>query len=154
MSQITNTVLMIRPVQFRMNEQTAVNNYYQKTEENTLPEAVNAKATQEFDAMVEKLKKAGIQVIVVSDTKDFDTPDSLFPNNWISFHENGTIGLYPMFAENRRLERKESIIEAIESEGFTINNVVDYTPKVPIEQFDFIVIDECHRSIYNLWNFK
>jgi len=152
MSQITNTVLMIRPVQFRMNEQTAVNNYYQKTEENTLPEAVNAKATQEFDAMVEKLKKAGIQVIVVSDTKDFDTPDSLFPNNWISFHENGTIGLYPMFAENRRLERKESIIEAIESEGFTINNVVDYTAAEKegyfLEGTGSILLDRSNHKAY------
>ncbi|MDA9028304.1 MAG: arginine deiminase-related protein [Flavobacteriaceae bacterium] len=127
MSQITNTVLMIRPVQFRMNEQTAVNNYYQKVLEDTLPETVNAKAVQEFDIMVIKLKKAGIQVIVVEDSKEFDTPDSIFPNNWISFHENGTIGLYPMFAENRRLERKDSIIEAVEAEGFKIETVVDYT---------------------------
>ena len=100
MSQITNTVLMIRPVQFRLNEQTSVNNYYQKDPENTLPEAVNKMAVKEFDGMVKKLKKAGIQVIVVKDTKEFDTPDSIFPNNWISFHANGTIGLYPMFAEN------------------------------------------------------
>jgi hypothetical protein len=127
MSQITNTVLMIRPVQFRMNEQTAVNNFYQKSTENTLPDTVNAKATKEFDTMVIKLKKAGIHVIVVEDTKDFDTPDSIFPNNWISFHGNGTIGLYPMFAENRRLERKDSVLEAVEAEGFKIETVVDYT---------------------------
>ena len=88
MSQITNTVLMIRPIQFRMNEQTSVNNYYQKTPENTLPEAVNKMAVKEFDALVRKLKKAGIHVIVVKDTKEFDTPDSIFPNNWISFHLN------------------------------------------------------------------
>lgn len=127
MSQITNTVLMIRPVQFRMNEQTAVNNFYQKTSDNTLSETVNSKAVKEFDGMVKKLKKAGINVIVVEDTKDFDTPDSIFPNNWISFHQNGTIGLYPMFAENRRLERKDSILEAVEAEGFKIETVVDYT---------------------------
>jgi len=127
MSQITNTVLMIRPVQFRMNEQTAVNNFYQKSLGKTLPETVNTKAAKEFDGMVEKLKKAGIHVIVVEDTKEFDTPDSIFPNNWISFHENGTIGLYPMFAENRRLERKDSILEAVEAEGFKIETVVDYT---------------------------
>jgi hypothetical protein len=127
MSQTTNTVLMIRPVQFRMNEQTAVNNFYQKTSDNTLPETVNAMAAKEFDTMVSKLKKAGVEVIVVEDTKDFDTPDSIFPNNWISFHENGTIGLYPMFAENRRLERKDSILEAVEAEGFKIETVIDYT---------------------------
>lgn len=127
MSHITNSVLMIRPVQFRMNEQTAVNNFYQKNSQSTHPETVNTKATQEFDLMVDKLREAGIQVIVVEDTKDFDTPDSIFPNNWISFHSNGTIGLYPMFAENRRLERKDSILEAIEAEGFVIETVVDYT---------------------------
>ena len=127
MSQITNTVLMIRPIQFRMNEQTSVNNYYQKTPENTLPEAVNKMAVKEFDGLVRKLKKAGIHVIVVKDTKEFDTPDSIFPNNWISFHANGTIGLYPMFAENRRLERKESVLEAVEAQGFVVKNVVDYT---------------------------
>lgn len=126
MSHIANTVLMIRPVQFRMNEQTAVNNFYQKNSD-TLPETVNAKATQEFDSMVEKLRNANIQVIVVQDTKEFDTPDSIFPNNWISFHKNGTIGLYPMFAKNRRLERKDSILEAVEAEGFVIETVVDYT---------------------------
>ncbi len=74
-------------------------------------------AVKEFDGMVRKLKKVGIQVIVVKDTKEFDTPDSIFPNNWISFHSNGTIGLYPMFAENRRLERKESVLEAVENSG-------------------------------------
>lgn len=118
---------MIRPVQFRMNEQTAVNNYYQKVLEHTLPETVNTKAVAEFDTMVKTLKNAGIQVIVVEDSKEFDTPDSIFPNNWISFHKNGTIGLYPMFAKNRRLERKASIIEAVEAEGFKIETVVDYT---------------------------
>ena len=127
MTQITNTVLMIRPVQFRMNEQTAVNNYYQKVLEDTLPETVNTKAVAEFDTMVTALKNAGIQVIVVEDSKEFDTPDSIFPNNWISFHKNGTIGLYPMFAKNRRLERKDSILEAVEAEGFKIETVVDYS---------------------------
>jgi hypothetical protein len=110
-----------------MNEQTAVNNYYQKVLEHTLPETVNTKAVAEFDTMVKTLKNAGIQVIVVEDSKEFDTPDSIFPNNWISFLKNGTIGLYPMFAKNRRLERKASIIEAVEAEGFKIETVVDYT---------------------------
>ena len=125
--QITNSILMIRPVQFRMNEQTAVNNYYQKTIEHLTPDAVNALAVEEFDAFVQKLQAAGIQVVVVDDTKEFDTPDSIFPNNWISFHKNGTIALYPMFAENRRFERKESVVEAVEEKGFSIKHVVDYT---------------------------
>lgn len=127
MQQTTHTILMIRPVNFRMNEQTAVNNYYQKVMEGVLPETVNAKAQQEFDGYVEKLRAIGVHVIVVHDSKETDTPDSIFPNNWISFHENGTVALYPMFAENRRLERREDVLEVLEDEGFLIENILDYT---------------------------
>jgi hypothetical protein len=127
MHQTTTTILMIRPLNFRMNEQTAVNNYYQKRIENIFPASVNAKAQKEFDTYVEKLRNFGINVIVVSDTNEFDTPDALFPNNWISFHKEGTVALYPMFAENRRLERREDVLVQLEEKGFLIDNVVDYT---------------------------
>ncbi|WP_297802928.1 citrulline utilization hydrolase CtlX [uncultured Polaribacter sp.] len=127
MNQTTNTILMIRPINFRMNEQTAVNNYYQQEIDNVLSSTLNSKAQNEFDAFVDKLRSCGIHVIVVSDSDEFDTPDSIFPNNWISFHKDGTIGMYPMFAENRRLERREDILEQVELEGFLIENVVDYT---------------------------
>jgi hypothetical protein len=118
---------MIRPVAFRMNEQTAVNNYYQKVLDNLLPATVNAKAQQEFDAFVTKLQAVGVDVTVVDDTLDPDTPDSIFPNNWISFHQNGDVVLYPMFAENRRSERREEILDILEDKGFQIENIVDYT---------------------------
>lgn len=118
---------MIRPVAFRMNEQTAVNNYYQKVLDDLLPATVNAKAQQEFDTFVEKLRAVGVDVTVVDDTLNPDTPDSIFPNNWISFHENGDVALYPMFAENRRKERREEILDILEEKGFVINNIVDYT---------------------------
>jgi len=118
---------MIRPVAFRMNEQTAVNNYYQKVIDGLLPATVNAKAQQEFDTFVAKLKAVGVDVIVVEDTLNPDTPDSIFPNNWISFHENGDIALFPMFAENRRLERREDILDILEEKGFVIDNIMDYT---------------------------
>lgn len=127
MHQTTNTILMIRPIHFRMNEQTAVNNYYQKKEEAILSSTLTTKAQKEFDAFVEKLRSFGIHVIVVADTEEFDTPDSIFPNNWISFHQEGTVAMYPMFAENRRLERREDILEQVENEGFLIENVMDYT---------------------------
>lgn len=127
MKQTTNSILMIRPVAFRMNEQTVVNNYYQKVLDELLPATVNAKAQQEFDAFVEKLTAVGVNVIVVDDTLNPDTPDSIFPNNWISFHENGDVALYPMFAENRRHERREEILDLLEDKGFVINNIVDYT---------------------------
>jgi len=127
MKQITNTILMVRPVSFRMNEQTAVNNYYQKVLESITPETVQAKALKEFDDFVEKLRSVGVQVVVVQDEKKPDTPDSIFPNNWVSLHESGDVALYPMFAENRRLERREDIFEKLEELGFIIENVVDYT---------------------------
>lgn len=150
--QITNSILMIRPVQFRMNEQTAVNNYYQKTIEHLTPDAVNALAVEEFDAFVQKLQAAGIQVVVVDDTKEFDTPDSIFPNNWISFHKNGTIALYPMFAENRRFERKESVVEAVEEKGFSIKHVVDYTEaeqeNLFLEGTGSIILDREYQKAY------
>jgi hypothetical protein len=118
---------MIRPVAFRMNEQTAVNNYYQKVLDGLSPETVNTKAQQEFDTFVNKLRKVGVNVIVVEDTIEPNTPDSIFPNNWISFHENGDVVLYPMFAENRRAERREDILDILEDEGFEINQIMDYT---------------------------
>ena len=118
---------MIRPVAFRMNEQTAVNNYYQKVLDGLTPQTVNAKAQEEFDTFVKKLRLVGVNVIVVEDTLQPDTPDSIFPNNWISFHENGDVVLYPMFAENRRAERREDILDILEEQGFVINEIMDYT---------------------------
>ncbi|MDV6168349.1 arginine deiminase-related protein [Flavobacterium sp. DG1-102-2] len=152
MKQITDTIVMIRPVAFRMNEQTAVNNYYQKVVDSLLPETVNAKAQQEFDAFVEKLKSVGVNVIVVDDTTDVDTPDSIFPNNWVSFHENGDVALYPMFAENRRSERREDILDLIEETGFTIDNIVDYTSAeeddIFLEGTGSIVLDRVNHKAY------
>ncbi len=118
---------MIRPVAFRMNEQTAVNNYYQKVLDGLSPETVNVKAQQEFDNFVTKLRKVGVNVVVVEDTFEPSTPDSVFPNNWISFHENGDVVLYPMFAENRRAERREDILDILEDDGFEISEIMDYT---------------------------
>jgi len=126
MQQVTNTVLMIRPVNFRMNEQTAVNNYYQK-DLHIKNKDINERAQHEFDMFVAKLRSVGIQVIVVDDRLETDTPDSIFPNNWVSFHDDGTVGIFPMFAENRRQERREDIFTILEEHGFIINNIVDYT---------------------------
>jgi len=126
MEQITNTILMIRPVNFRMNEQTAVNNYFME-DLDLQNQTINAKAQKEFDAFVEVLQNKGVNVIVIDDTIEPDTPDSIFPNNWISFHSDGTVGLYPMFAENRRDERREDILTILEEKGFLIENVIDYT---------------------------
>jgi len=152
MRQTTDTILMIRPVAFRMNEQTAINNYYQKVLDNLLPETVNAKAQQEFDNFVEKLRGVGIDVVVVDSTLDPDTPDSIFPNNWVSFHENGDVALYPMFAENRRLERREDILNLLEDKGFHIENIVDYTSaeedNIFLEGTGSLVLDRINHKAY------
>lgn len=152
MSQTTNSILMIRPVAFRLNEQTVVNNYYQKTLDGLSKESVNTKAQEEFDSLVRKLKVVGINVIVVDDTLDPDTPDSIFPNNWISFHENGDVVLYPMFAENRRKERREDILDILEEDGFVINEIMDYTTAEEdgfyLEGTGSIVLDRENEKAY------
>ncbi|WP_277632642.1 citrulline utilization hydrolase CtlX [Avrilella dinanensis] len=152
MKQITNTVLMIRPIAFRMNEQTAVNNYYQKVLDALTPETVNAKAQEEFDHFADVLKQNGVNVVVVQDTKEPDTPDSIFPNNWISFHENGDVVLYPMFAENRRLERREDVLDILEEQGFVIENVMDYTSaeeeNMFLEGTGSMILDRANKKVY------
>jgi hypothetical protein len=134
-----------------MNEQTAVNNFFQ--EDIALKNAeINTKAQEEFDAFVQKLRAVGVNVIVENDDLRMDTPDSIFPNNWISFHENGDIGLYPMFAENRRRERREEVLIRLENEGFIINNVYDYTPAedegIFLEGTGSLLLDRVNHKAY------
>lgn len=117
---------MIRPVAFRKNEQTSVNNYFQEDLEETAA-SINAKAQQEFDTFVAVLESQGVNVIVMDDRLETDTPDSIFPNNWISFHRSGVVAVYPMFAENRRRERREDVFDVLEFHGFKINHIMDYT---------------------------
>ena len=151
MQQTTNTILMIRPVSFRMNEQTAVNNYFQEALDLKNAE-INSKAQDEFDAFVEKLKAAGINVIVEDDDKLNDTPDSIFPNNWVSFHGNGDVAKYPMFAENRRRERRDEVFIRLEEEGFIIENIVDYTSAEHegffLEGTGSVALDRVNRKAY------
>ncbi|PQJ74937.1 citrulline utilization hydrolase CtlX [Polaribacter gangjinensis] len=151
MQQTTNSILMIRPINFRMNEQTAVNNYYQEALDLKNAE-INKKAQFEFDTYVDKLKSHGIEVVVISDTDEFDTPDALFPNNWISFHEDGTVALYPMFAENRRHERREDILDILEEKGFLIENVIDYTSaeeeEIFLEGTGSLLLDRVNKKAY------
>jgi len=151
MAQTTNTILMIRPVHFRMNEQTAVNNYFQE-DLNLKNAEINRQAQQEFDDFVGVLRKNGVNVIVESDDKLLDTPDSVFPNNWVSFHENGDVAIYPMFAENRRKERREEVFMTLEREGFIIENIIDYTTAEDeglfLEGTGSIVLDRENKIAY------
>jgi hypothetical protein len=151
MEQITNTVLMVRPVAFRMNEQTAVNNFFQE-KLHLKNEEVNKKAQEEFDSFVKKLGSVGVNVVVVNDKKELDTPDSIFPNNWVSFHQDGTSVVYPMFAENRRRERRMDFFEELESRGFKINEVLDYTKAeeegVFLEGTGSMILDRENQKAY------
>ena len=151
MQQITNTILMIRPVAFRLNEQTAVNNYFQEkmSIENI---EINKKAQVEFDTFAEKLRSVGVHVIVEDDQLELDTPDSIFPNNWVSFHANGSVALYPMFAENRRRERREETLIRLEKEGFVIKQIIDYTTaeeeKIFLEGTGSLLLDRVNKKAY------
>ena len=150
MQQITNNILMIRPVDFNFNHQTAINNHYQKTEDGL--DAVNEKAQKEFDLLVEKLQSNGINMLVFDDDLSHDTPDSIFPNNWITFHSNGDVALYPMFAINRRLERREDVLSFVEEKGFLINNIVDYTSAenedLFLEGTGSMILDRTNKKAY------
>ncbi|HEA28945.1 MAG TPA: amidinotransferase [Leeuwenhoekiella sp.] len=150
-SQITKTILMVRPVAFRKNEQTAVNNYFQ--EDLKVKNAkINAKAQHEFDSMVNTLRSAGIQVLVLDDDLIEDTPDSIFPNNWVSTHANGDVAVYPMYAENRRKERRDAFFILLENHGFRIENIVDYTDAEKeglfLEGTGSIVLDRTNEKAY------
>lgn len=149
MKQITDTILMVRPVGFRMNEQTAVNNYFQTK---IAGDNINEIATQEFDIFVEKLRAVGVNVVVVDDVPGDDTPDSIFPNNWVSFHENGQIALFPMFAENRRKERRLEYFARLEEAGLKITEIVDYTiaeeDDVFLEGTGSLILDRVNQKAY------
>lgn len=151
MRQITDTILMIRPASFRMNEETAINNYFQHAIEDA-DVSVNDLARKEFDSFVTLLRNHGVHVIVVEDLKENDTPDALFPNNWVSFHEDGTVVLYPMFAENRRRERRADILDTLKEKGYTIDTVVDLSEyeeqNVFLEGTGSLILDRTFEKAY------
>ena len=152
MQQITNTILLVRPINIRANEQTAINNHYQKTNNGILPKAIQIKANKEFDAFVIQLKDIGVNALVFDPKDNLDTPDAHFPNNWISFHENGNVALYPMFAENRRLERRKEVLNFVEEKGYDIENVIDYS-EAELEGYFLegtgnIILDRHNRKAY------
>lgn len=146
--QTTSHLLMIRPVNFSFNAETAVNNAFQVT---GAADNAQSKALTEFDNFVHLLRDNGIDVTVIGDTPQPYTPDSIFPNNWISFHDAGTVCLYPMFAVNRRLERKQHILDAI-GKKFRIDATLDFSSyedqKRFLEGTGSMVLDREHRIAY------
>lgn len=122
--QTSTTILMVRPSNFGFNPETAANNFYQKQDERS-PEAINALAVAEFDGFVEILQKKGIRVLVVEDSKEPIKTDAVFPNNWFSTHDDGKVVLFPMFSQNRRLERRKDVIELLINGGFRVDEIID-----------------------------
>lgn len=151
-SGCTDTVLMIEPVAFDYNPETAVNNYFQQKNQQGESETQQL-ALAEFRGMVRKLREAGIHVITVQDTPYPHTPDSIFPNNWISFHLNNHVVFYPMFAENRRLERRMDILLEIENQLGRKFKYTDYSKfekeNIFLEGTGSIVCDRINRIAYS-----
>ncbi|MBK8556532.1 MAG: amidinotransferase [Lewinellaceae bacterium] len=116
--QTTATILMVRPANFGFNEETASSNAFQSREKKISSTEIRKKARQEFDAFVERLRHAGVNVIVVPDSSNPIKPDAVFPNNWVTFHQEGYVITYPMFAPTRRKERRRHVIDKVLQQGF------------------------------------
>jgi hypothetical protein len=146
--QTTSNILMIRPVNFGYNTETAVNNAFQVAGND---EGAQQKALNEFDQFVSVLRKNGVNVTVVNDTADPYTPDSIFPNNWVSFHDDGTVIYYPMYAANRRLEKKQHVIDSI-NKAFLIIRQVDLSKyeseNIFLEGTGSMVLDRENKIAY------
>jgi hypothetical protein len=146
--QHTSHLLMIRPVQFDFNAETAVNNSFQV---NASDKTVQAKALKEFEAFISILRAHAIDVTVIDDTAEPHTPDSVFPNNWVSFHEDGSVLLYPMFAVNRRLERKQHVLDTIKQK-FHVTQMLDLSisenENIFLEGTGSMVLDRENRIVY------
>jgi len=150
--QYTSTILMVEPTAFYYNPETAVNNYFQ-TETTVSQEEIQAQALVEFNGMVSALRSKGVNVITLKDTPKPHTPDSIFPNNWISFHENGNVVLYPMFAQNRRDERREEdVLNLLEEKGFFVEDILDFTSaeeeEIFLEGTGSIILDREYELAY------
>ena len=150
--QLADTVLMIRPVAFQGNPMTQVSNRFQEPVAES-PAQLQTLALHEFDGLVAALREAGIEVIVVEDTHEPHTPDSIFPNNWVSFHADGRVVLYPLEAQNRRAERRPEVVEMLAAgHGFRVRELVDLTAHEQqghyLEGTGSLVLDRVHRVAY------
>ncbi|MBL7740501.1 MAG: amidinotransferase [Chitinophagaceae bacterium] len=146
--QTTAHILMIRPVNFGYNAETAVNNAFQVK---STDEDIQNKALKEFDSFADVLRKNGVDVTVIDDTPDPYTPDSVFPNNWVSFHDDGSLLLYPMYAVNRRAERKQHVLDKI-AERFQVSKRIDLSgyesENIFLEGTGSMVLDRDHKIAY------
>ncbi len=148
--QCASTILMVRPAAFGYNIQTAANNFFQNKTA-LLPEELQQKAVQEFDAMAEGLRNVGVDVVVIEDTPLPQKPDAIFPNNWFSTNADGVLTIFPMFAHNRRLEKRDEILKTLSNE-FEIKTVYDFTEYeadcMYLEGTGSMIIDHQNRFVY------
>ncbi|MEO5591492.1 MAG: arginine deiminase-related protein [Chitinophagaceae bacterium] len=146
--QTTSHLLMIRPVNFGFNPETAVSNAFQVAGNDA---GVQEKAREEFDALVQVLQQNAVDVTITDDTPGPHTPDSIFPNNWVSFHDDGTVVLYPMYAANRRLERKPGVLDKIAGK-FKVSKTIDLSDNEKDEAFlegtGSMVLDRPNKTAY------
>ena len=151
MNRLTNHVLMVRPYLFKKNEQTALNNYYQSDSSLDL-NTLNKLALREFDELVKILIKNGIKVTIHQDNQNPETPDSLFPNNWISFHDKHKVVVYPMFAQNRRDERSNHVFNSLKKSGVNMEIIYDLTKyenqNLFLEGTGSMVLDRVNKKLY------
>lgn len=151
-SQLTNSILMVSPDSFAYNVQTAGSNSFQNKPEYD-PETLRKKALEEFRGMTKKLTGEGIDVLVLSNDTGIDVPDAVFPNNWFATYGDGTVMLFPMLSENRRLERsRDTITEVMESSGFEIKRYVDYSEYerqgLILEGTGSLVLDRRNNAVF------
>jgi len=151
--QTPSAVLMVRPAGFGFNEETAGTNVFQTRDPDATADQLQERAVSEFDGLVFELRATGVDVIVIQDTPEPRTPDAVFPNNWISFHEDGKVIVYPMFAPVRRLERRTDVIESLKTTyGFEVSHVVDLTVHEQsgkyLEGTGSLIFDYPHRCSY------
>jgi hypothetical protein len=133
--QLPTAVLMVRPASFGFNPDTAPSFMFQRETTEANRKEIERRARMEFDILAGRLREAGAEVIIVEDKEDLNTPDAVFPNNWISFHHDGTVVLYPMMAPSRRPERRRDIIEQLEQKGFRVSRLLDLTHHENQERF-------------------
>ncbi len=145
--------MMIRPVRFQSNKQTAASNEFQHLDVGMSAEETQRRAAAEFDALAATLTQAGVKVVVFEDTPEPHTPDAIFANNWVSFHASGYVLMYPKMAENRRAERRLDLIEALaDDHGFQVREVIDLSPHEMhgrfLEGTGSVVLDRVNRIAY------
>ena len=150
--QITDTILMVRPVSFGYNDETAENNLYQKKLDTKSAAEIQTAALHEFNQFVQKLKEAGVNILVVDDTAEPRKTDSIFPNNWMSTHQDGTVVTYPMWAPSRRAERREEIIIDLQQQGYRVSQRIDYSKYEAedkyLESTGSMILDREHQIAY------